>query len=394
MLLMKLLKYIAGYVIFTASGGFGERFINLCAVGRIKLWDVSSIGGKIKGKISVGDFKKLRSVARKTGVRVSIDAKVGLPFYVREHKDRVGLVVAVAFYVIFCIVMNRFVWCIEASDGKNYSGEQIIEVAESVGLRQGIYVSSFDEEKAAREIFKAFGGNLSWVKVNIKGSLAVVDYREKTEKLQIEEKGQPSNIVADFDGVIVSDEIYQGAKNISRGSAVKKGDILISGVVEGVDQIPLYYEAKGKYTALHSDLTELTLRCNSEFYVLSDIKEVYTLKIFGVRIPLGFVGYIVEDKSLMSMEVFAEYDSHILPFSLTKSTVATYEKIVLTPEHMKQIAVLNFSKLTYNKYRNTNILSSDIKTKMKNDTITISAEYKCIDFIGETKPIIIENAEN
>ena len=392
MLLMKVLRLIEGYVVFTAKGGFCERFINLCALGRVRVWDMTCYDGYIKGKISARDFHRLRRIVRKTGVKLTITEKVGLPFYIRQHNHRVGLIVSMMFYIVFCIVMNRFVWCIDATDGNKFSREQIISAAENAGLRHGIYVSKFDEEKAAREIFKAFEGELSWVKVNIKGSLAVIEYREKNEKLQIEEKGEPSNIIADFDGIIVCDETYQGAKNISRGSAVKKGDVLISGVVEGIDQKPLYYEAKGKFTALHNDVSELTLSSDTAFYHLANIRQIYSIGIFGLKIPLGFVGYTDEEEVLMTTDFFVEYDGHILPFSLRKMTVATYEKISLPMEKLSLLAVLNYSDLTYNKYADSNIVSSKLSKKIKNDSVVISGEYQCIDFIGESKPITIENS--
>ena len=389
--MIKVFRYLAGYVVFTAKGGFRERFINLCAVGRVRVWDINCFDGYIKGKIAVRDFRKLRRIVRKTGVKLSISEKVGLPFYLRQHSNRVGLIVSVAFYIVFCGIMNRFIWCIDTCDSDNFSREQIISAAENAGLRHGIYVSSFDEEKAAREIYKAFDGNLSWVKVNIKGSLAAIEYREKTEKLEIEEKGEPSNIIADFDGVIVSDETYQGVKNLSRGNAVRKGDILISGVVEGIDQKTLYYEAKGKFTALHNDKSEITLNDSAPFYKLTNINHKYTAEIFGLKIPLSF--YYKSDGNSVSLtsDCFAEYDGQILPFSLRKTTTATFEKITLPIEKSALIAVLNYTDYTYNKYRNTNIVSSDITKKIKNDEVVISGEYQCIDFIGESKPIIIEN---
>ncbi len=391
---MKLFKYIAGYVVFIAKGGFGERFINLCALGRVQVWDMTCSDGYIKGKIAVRDFHKLRPIVRKTGVKLTVSEKIGLPFYLRQHKNRVGLIISAVFYMVFCIVMNRFIWCIDTADSDNYSREQIISAAENAGLHHGVYVSKFDEEKAARGIYKAFDGKLSWVKVNIKGSLAVIEYREKTEKLEIEEKGEPTNIVADFDGVIVSDETYQGAKNTSRGNAVKKGDVLISGVVEGVDNKPLYYEAKGKYTALHNNHSELALSSDADFYHLTNVRQVYSIKVFGLKIPLGFGWYTAEEGTMMVKDFYAEYDGHILPFSLSVTTIATCEKITLPIERLSLLAVLNYSDYTYNKYSNSYIVSSEVTKKIKNDRVVIAGEYQCIDFIGESKPIIMENIEN
>ncbi len=393
-MLVKLLRLLRGYVIFTAKGGFSERFINLCAFRRIDIWDVCCGENSIRGKISIKNFGKLRTVARKTGVKIKIDRKRGLPFYLKAHSDRVGLLIGIVFFITFSLIMNRFVWCIITSDSEKFSREQIIEVAESVGLKYGIYVPYFDEEKAAREIYKAFGGKLSYVKVNIKGSLAAIEYRDSREKLEIEEKGEPSNIVADFDGVIVSDETYQGAKNLSKGNAVRKGDILISGVVEGVDLKPLYYEAKGKFTALHGSQSEYEIKLGEKIRCFREIKEQIKLILFGLEIPLGFISYPDENVRVYSDRRLLEYGGYVLPFGIEKKTVAIYEEEIIDKEMALKLACMNYSSLVYDKYKNSNIVSGDVKIKSEKNKVVISGEYECIDFIGESQPIIIENIEN
>ncbi len=393
-MLVKLLRLIRGYIMFTAKGGFGERFINLCAFRRIDIWDVYYSESSIKGKISAKNFSKLRTVARKTGVKIRIDRKRGLPFYLKTHNDRVGLLIGIGFFVAFSLIMNRFVWCINTSDSEKFSREQIIEVAEGVGLRYGIYVPAFDEEKAAREIYKAFGGELSYVKVNIKGSLAAIEYRESREKLEIEDKGEPSNIVADFDGVIVSDETYQGAKNLSSGNAVRKGDILISGVVEGVDSKPLYYEAKGNFTALHQSNCEYELNLSDKMKRIYVVKEQFRLIIFGLEIPLGVLSYPAKNVRVYSDRRLLEYGGYVLPFGIEKKTVAFYREEAVDKETVIKSACMDYSNLVYDKYKNSNIVSGNARIKSEKNRVVISGEYQCIDFIGESKPIIIENIEN
>lgn len=393
-MLLKLLRLLKGYVIFIAKGGFGERFINLCAGRRIDIWDVSYTEGAIKGKISIKDFSKLRNVARKTGVRIKIQRKRGLPFYLKAHSNRKGLIIGAVFFIVFSLIMNRFVWCINVTDSEKFSREQIIEAALNAGLHYGVYVSAFDEEKAAREIYKYFGGELSYVKVNIKGSLAAIEFRDSKEKLNIEEKGEPSNIIADFDGVIVSDETYQGAKNISKGNAVKKGDILISGIVEGVDRKPLYYEAKGNFTALHDSYSELITNCSEKAGSFYDIKEYYKIILFGIEIPLGFVSCPDENAKLFSYKKMAEYGGCVLPFGIEKNTVAFWRKTEITEEHTEKLACMNYSNMVYDKYKNSNIVSGNVTVKTQNSKVIISGDYKCIDFIGENKPLIIEKTEN
>ncbi len=392
-MVVRLFRLLRGYVSFVALGGFSERFINLCAFRRIDIWDVKCEDKALRGKISASSFHKLRSVARKTGVRIKIEEKCGLPFYIRAHINRVGLIIGAVFFIVFCSVMNRFVWCISINDSENFSREQIMEVAENAGLHYGIRVSSFDEEKAAREIYKAFNGGLSYVKVNIKGSLAAIEFRDSKKKLTIEEKGEPSNIVADFDGVIISDETYQGAKNISKGNAVRKGDVLISGVVEGIDSKPLYYEAKGKFTALRDSRCQIEVDTDKKVIKIENEKNFYSLIVFGLRLPLSVHTYPAENQREYTYRKYFEYDGYVLPFALEKTTVISFSEKSITPDEADKIACIKYSESVYDKYKNSNIVLSDVKFTSEKGRAVISGEYKTIDFIGESKPIIIENTE-
>ena len=389
----KLFKFLFGYVVLQAKGGFSERFINLCAMRRIELWDIKINGDKIVAKTETRNFQKLRSVARKTGVKVTLLQKVGLPFYLKAHKDRVGLLIGVGIFIFFMTVMNSFVWCIHAQNSDKISREQIIQAAFDAGLKYGVKVKGFDEEKAAREIYKAFNGELSWVKVNIKGSLAVVDFRDKVKKIELDEKGEPSNIIADFDGVIISDETYQGSKNKSKGDAVIKGDILISGVVEGVDMKPLYYQAKGKFAALHTVTNKTEIANDKQFYRYGYTTEDYCLCIFGVNIPLSFSSYSAENSHRYTYESFISFDGYRLPFGIKKTLIAQYNKQELTQREREVLAIISYSNEIYNKFSNTNILSYNTEISNENGKVKVAGEYQCIDFIGESKEIIIENTE-
>ena len=393
-MVVRLFRLLRGYVCFVAQGGFSERFINLCAFRRIDIWDVKWEKNELRGKIAASSFHKLRYVARKTGVRVKIEEKSGLPFYIKAHSNRVGLIVGAVFFIAFCGIMNSFVWCISVDDSEKFSREQIVEAGKIAGLNYGVRVSSFDEEKAAREIYKAFDGELSYVKVNIKGSLAAIQFRDSKKKLTIEDKGEPSNIVADFDGVIVSDEVYQGVKNISKGNAVRKGDVLISGVVEGIDSKPLFYEAKGKFTALRDSQCQVTVDANKKVKKIENEKNFYSLIVFGLRIPLSFNMYPADNQREYINRKYFAYDGYILPFALEKKTLISFSDIAVTPDDANKIACIKYSESVYDKYKNSNILSENVRITSKNSRAVITGEYRTIDFIGESKPIIIENTEN
>ena len=86
MLFVHLIRFLCGYVRFRATGGFPERFINLCSRENIPLWDIS--GGKevLYAKTTIRGYHRLRSCARKSGMRPRVSERYGLPFLLHRHR--------------------------------------------------------------------------------------------------------------------------------------------------------------------------------------------------------------------------------------------------------------------------------------------------------------------
>ena len=49
MFLIRLFRFLTGYIVFSGNGGFPERFINLCSLNGISLWDTKCSAGKYSG---------------------------------------------------------------------------------------------------------------------------------------------------------------------------------------------------------------------------------------------------------------------------------------------------------------------------------------------------------
>ena len=83
------LTNIIGVVTVEIEGFFTERFINLCKINNIKIWDIRTIvKGVVRFKINIKQFKKLRKIARKTKCKVRIKDKKGLYFKLFRYRKR------------------------------------------------------------------------------------------------------------------------------------------------------------------------------------------------------------------------------------------------------------------------------------------------------------------
>ena len=388
--LLEVYRFLNSFLLISVEGGFPERFLNLCSREKIYLWDVTFENKKVKAKIYSKDFYKLKSIRSKCGVKIKIVKKRGLTFSIKAHKKRSVLLAGMISALIFMYSMNQFVWFIDVRGNESLNKAEIISSAKELGLKAGTFAPIFDKNGAGREIVNLFDGKLLWGSVNIKGSKAVIEIREYTEKEpEKEENSDPCNIIADFDGVIITNETYEGISNTAKGNAVKKGDILISGISENTDSSVNFHNADGKLSAYHKRALSYSSCFDNNIYKLSKGYDFNTITIFSLNIPLSLKAFSSKEERYEYTE-FLNINNNTFPFGVTKSsnTVKTTSNSAETKE---LYALDEFTKLEYSSLKNTMIISSDYKIIREDYGYSITAEYECIDFIGKKSNILKEN---
>ncbi|MGN1195768.1 MAG: sporulation protein YqfD, partial [Acutalibacteraceae bacterium] len=301
--------------------------------------------------------------------------------------DRAGLAIGGVFFVVFMCIASLFVWNVETVGSEKLSSQTILLAAKNAGIYSGALSRNIDQLQAANEIITTLNGKLSWVSVNIKGSHAIIEVRDYIERRDDETYSEPCNIIADFDGVLLSVEVHNGAKASYEGSGVKKGDLLISGISENRDTSSIFMEARGIITAIHNDTcaVEKNMKHTVKKYVKQ--KTVSKLGFFGIKIPLGF--FNGDGDYDESEETAALYFGKIrLPFYISKVTRAYY--VQSDEEDIEKNVTLLFDEYTYteyNKYMNTRVLDKKISVSEKENKITVTADCECIDFMGVKQKI-------
>lgn len=385
-----ILRYIRGYVAVRATGGFPERFLNLCYSRRINLWDVTLQGDILSFCISRSDFVKLRTIAKKSGTKIKITEKTGLVYQFRRYNKRAGMLSGIAVFIAVHLFLSMFVWCIEVKGNSSLSKSEILAVAESYGLRQGTLKRGFNEIKTARSMAAEYDGKITWLSVNIKGSLAVIELREDNRIIAQAEDRPPCNIVADFDGVILSAETFYGDCMVKRGNGVKKGDLLINGAIVNEDTSTTFYASKGKITALHEKEISLKENLSKACERLKITDTNYRIGFFGLEIPLGIL------KQNDNLQIFKDrkyltVNGYLLPFFIEKIIVCEKERI-----QNDTISINALEKIQNNIYRqnsNSTVTEKDEAVFVTDKAVVFTGKYTLIDFIGEEKPILSEKSK-
>lgn len=235
--MVEVLKYIKGYLRIKVWGFSPERFMNLCSNKGILLWDIVREGDVYYMNINLRGFWALKPIVKKTGTRAAILERYGLPFFVPKLLKRKmfvgGLVLAVAFW----LVSSSFIWNIQI-DGNYQITDDVFqsflkENQVSVGMRK----DNLDIEELEKQIRREFP-QITWASAKLMGTRLQIDIKENDAPISIEEKlpSDGRDLVAEFDGRVVSMIVRSGVPKVSIGDQVEKGTVLVEG------RVPIYNE--------------------------------------------------------------------------------------------------------------------------------------------------------
>jgi len=330
------------------------------------------------------DYKNIREAVRRSGVKTRIIKKTGLPFFTFKQRKRVGLVIGVAAAIITVSYLSTMIWTVSVSGNENISDEQILNVFSSLGVKPGAKRRDINAKEISDEALKIFDGDLSFAVVNLNGSNASVEVRESVPAPKIEDNETPCNIVASEDGVVTKVQLYSGQEEIKAGSAVLKGNLLISGVKTNQDKTESLVHAAGNVYAeveknISSDFE------NSEFCAPSREKIRYALYFFNVKIPLGGVPDYGEK---YAVSFLASTDKTVLPMGIIRVRSTEYNRDFLLEEEScrELLSAKKYTDLCRSELKNCKIISSDIQ---KNGS-RLSGAYKCEKQIGVESEIFVE----
>lgn len=380
-----LLRLLRGYVGFRAWGGFPARFLNLCDSLRLRVWDLRHDAQGVRGFVAPRDYRRLRVAAKRAGMRLQCTEKRGLPFWLRRSRARWGLAVGAALCAGLAVWTSGFLWTVETGDIGTVNAQQLLEAAAQIGLRPGAKKPKASGEDLAIALRRQLGGDLSWAAVNIRGGRVVLEAREtqRLETLPEEPFGDPCDLVADFDGLLLQLEVHSGEKKNEVGNGVKKGDLLIAGTREDREGKPHYYEARGVVTALHDDARTMETPASLPLEQAVAVRRVAVLRLWHLRVPLGFFprgGTYTACTRTKS----AVLHGVTLPFSLEWRTRYYWAQ---RETETAPLAFDSFVLKLNDAYRSTRVLSGEVTAKTENGVLTLTQRSRVIDFIGVKRPL-------
>lgn len=273
---------VIGIVTVQIEGFFTERFINLCKINNIKIWNIRNIvKGVIRFKINIVDFKKLKKISKKTKCKVIIKEKKGLYFTYFKYRKRKLIFILIFLIILFSISFSMFIWDIDVIGNENIQNDQILLSLKNSGIFIGKCKIGLDKKEVINSL-RSKELDLSWVGIEIDGTKAILKVVEKT-KLDEDSVQESSigNIVATKSGVITKIVAESGSSKYKAHDYINEGDVLIEGTVYN-KQMQVIEEVSAKGYAMVDNLYVF-----EKEYLYNDIIREYTNKkrtTFGITI--------------------------------------------------------------------------------------------------------------
>lgn len=344
-MLLKIIRYAKGYIRIRITGYSTERFLNACSHRGIILWGLEPKGRAYEMNISIPGFRKLKPIIRKTGTKVSIVERFGLPFFLHKYRKRKMFFAGALLFAALIFLMSRYIWNIDIKGNLTYTDETLLKFLKTREVENGMRVSEVDCARIVKDIRKEYD-DIIWVSASIQGTRLIIQVKENEDTIPAMDEAaenpdqeKPTDIVADRDCVITRIVPRNGIPMVSEGAEVKTGDVLVSGqvpvmddagtviayqyhesdadiqgrtVIEYQDEMDFGYEEKEYY---YDKKTHLPLEKNEYFLKLGR----YTLEFGNIRNQYRAWEMYGYEKQLCIAENF------YLPISYGKKTARPYE---------------------------------------------------------------------
>lgn len=349
-------RYIGGYLRVIFYGEYPERVLNLAVNNRIFLWNSKLTSEGMEVCIPVKDFKKMRHIVKNSGLKFKICEKKGLPFKTKKHQKRYGIAVGIVLSFLALTLMSRYIWIIDVTGNKIVADTEIISALEEIGIKEGIKISDVNAKNQREKLLLKLD-SLAWASLNIEGCKLTVNVSEIKDKKPDNIKA--NNLVASQDGIIEKINVTSGNCVVKKGDTVKKGDLLVSGIIE-LKSGTKFVRSAGEVIAATERKIEVSGKYTQKIITESGAsKQKCVLDFFALKIPLyignesrEYVGYTKKEE----LFIFGQK----MPIAL----------------HRKEFRFTEELTVTYNPKKLEEKLQEEVELKLKKQGID---EYNVIE---------------
>lgn len=399
-MLISIWNYLRGYVMIEVSGFSVERFLNLAAHRQIYIWDVERQGSKIRMKVSIKGYKMLKPCARKTGCKIRIISKTGIPFIKHRYRKRKMIPIGILLFVVLIYGISSFVWLVEVEGNKQIDTQEIVEKLTQNGYKVGGLKYKMDLRTAEQILLNNFP-DILWTGVSFEGTKLIVNVTETVPEPKLIDYSSPTDIVANSDALILEIITRKGTPLVKKGDIVRKGDVLVSGKIPLSDEWG--EEEQVGYTRASADILAKTHYTIKTQLPLKKVEKIYTgtvekryglriidkeIKLYNSNVDLVAYDHVIKSKQLQVTSKFP------LPFYLISEEYIEYipkSKIILDEIAQDTLTIMLHDMLEEKIHEKGEIINKEVKFNKKNYVMGGRLQAIVKEELGKESKVLLDD---
>ena len=398
-MLIRFVKWFRGYLLIIIDGYSPERFINLCRNRKILIWNLSKTESGCQCYMTVKGYKQIRPIAKKTKTRTRILKRYGMPFIMQKLSKHKGFLLGIMLFAGILYVLSLFIWDVTLDGNYTYTEDIIFSYLKEINVEPGVLKRKLSCQEIEASIRKKYP-DIGWVSAEIKGTKLNLRIVETNMPVPFESSTVPCHLVASHDGVVYSIITRQGTPVVKKGDEVKKGDILVSGVIdiildnsEVIDKHAVVADADVLLQTTYQYSKSIPVQYAQHVYT-GKVKKIYSLSIlnqkFNFQNPLKKLHSSKKYDIITTENNLKLTHSFVLPLSLDCRVYKEYteKQIAYTKEDL--LAKQNeYFKLYVDELKKAgvSIQQNNVKVKMDKKNCVSSGTLTVLEPVNETKKI-------
>ena len=372
--------------------GYAAIVIDACTSLAVKCESHSFSDTSFFCNIPYLSSKRVEACFDELGISYVRRSPVGiLPFLLR-YKRRYGLIVGLLLFICLTVPSSSFLWNIELKGNERITKDEFFLTLRESGLYLGCYLPGMDVDSIESSAL-VNNKSISWISVNLSGNTAYVEIREKTDAPKEERVYPYANIVATEDAIITEMQIFSGMASVGKDTFVRKGELLISGVITKEALGTYFTYARG--AVYGKSFKEYEIEIPFTYSVLEETgrkKYSFSLCFFDKKICLWPINTFYENFAEIVTVYSVSEGERTLPvcFEKTEYRESDYKvKIRDTAEAVLK-AKNELNKLIHSELSDAEILSLNNSFSVTETSVILKSEVWYEREIGQTVEFEIE----
>lgn len=391
---MRLVYWLLGCVRISVGLEDAAALLNLCMQYCIPYSDFEASEGRVLLTLRLRGYKRLRSEVLRRGIAYREERRRGLPILLGRYRNRYGILVGGLLAAAAIFLSHNLVWDIRVTGNERITASQVRALLAEYGFSVGSYIPSVNTDRLENKIMLD-SDVISWMSVNIVGTVAEVQIREVEGERREDATAKPANLIAAKAGLVEEVRIFRGKVMVGAGSIVEKGDLLVSGLFDSERVGFRYTRAAGQVLARTTG--EFFIEIPYEYEGIRYLDEEYYdkyLNFFNFSINIsknsGKEGVLYDKIDIV--ENCSLFDGAQTPIEIRTVRYRGYERVTLTrtAAEAEELAYFELSQRLGEMAEDCVIIRKTVTPRVGETSFSLYCVVVCIEDIASVSEFEVD----